>query len=95
MFNAIGIQAIICAGLVKGDRLVAMMAVYLGRSIAPALLVGFAAGAVVGAVLIARHGAQARKQAVPFGPFLALGGVVGLWFGEDMVDWYLDTFTGS
>jgi leader peptidase (prepilin peptidase)/N-methyltransferase len=31
---------------------------------------------------------------VPFGPFLALGGVVGLWFGDDLVDWYLDTFTG-
>jgi leader peptidase (prepilin peptidase)/N-methyltransferase len=30
---------------------------------------------------------------VPFGPFLALGGVIGLWFGDDLVDWYLDTFT--
>ncbi|HEX2546360.1 MAG TPA: ATP-binding protein [Ramlibacter sp.] len=28
MFNAIGIKAIICAGLAKGDRLVAMMAVH-------------------------------------------------------------------
>jgi leader peptidase (prepilin peptidase)/N-methyltransferase len=82
-------------GLGMGDvKLVAMMAIYLGRSIAPALLVGFATGAVVGVALIARHGAAARKHAVPFGPFLALGGVVGLWFGEDMIDWYLDTFTG-
>jgi leader peptidase (prepilin peptidase)/N-methyltransferase len=82
-------------GFGMGDvKLVAMMAIYLGRAIAPALLVGFAAGAAVGAVLIARHGAAARKQAVPFGPFLALGGVVGLWFGNDIVDWYLDTFTG-
>lgn len=82
-------------GLGMGDvKLVAMMAIYLGRSIAPALLVGFAVGAVVGIGLIARHGAAARKHAVPFGPFLALGGVVGLWFGDDMIDWYLDTFTG-
>jgi leader peptidase (prepilin peptidase) / N-methyltransferase len=82
-------------GMGMGDaKLVAMMAIYLGRAIAPALLVGFAAGAVVGLALIARHGATARKRAVPFGPFLALGGVVGLWFGDDMVDWYLDTFTG-
>jgi leader peptidase (prepilin peptidase)/N-methyltransferase len=82
-------------GLGMGDvKLVAMMAIYLGRSIAPALLVGFATGAVVGVALIARHGAAARKHALPFGPFLALGGVVGLWFGDDMVDWYLDTFTG-
>jgi len=81
-------------GMGMGDaKLVAMMGIYLGRSIAPALLIGFASGAVVGAVLIARHGPEARKRAVPFGPFLALGGVVGLWFGDDIVDWYLDTFT--
>ena len=80
-------------GMGMGDaKLVAMMAIYLGRAIAPALLVGFAAGAIVGLVMIARHGGAARKQAIPFGPFLALGGVVGLWFGDDIVDWYLDTF---
>ncbi len=81
-------------GMGMGDaKLVAMMGIYLGRSIAPALLIGFASGALVGAILIARHGSEARKRAVPFGPFLALGGVVGLWFGDDIVDWYLDTFT--
>jgi leader peptidase (prepilin peptidase)/N-methyltransferase len=46
-------------------------------------------------VLIARGGISARKQAVPFGPFLALGGVVGLWYGDAIVDWYLDTFFGG
>ena len=81
-------------GMGMGDaKLVAMMAIYLGRGIAPALLIGFATGALVGGIMIARQGAAARKQAVPFGPFLALGGVVGLWFGDDIVDWYLDTFT--
>jgi leader peptidase (prepilin peptidase) / N-methyltransferase len=80
-------------GMGMGDaKLVAMMAIYLGRAIAPALLVGFATGALVGLVMIARHGGAARKHAVPFGPFLALGGVVGLWFGDDIVDWYLDSF---
>jgi leader peptidase (prepilin peptidase)/N-methyltransferase len=29
---------------------------------------------------------------VPFGPFLALGGVVGLLAGDEVVDWYLETF---
>ncbi len=82
-------------GMGMGDaKLVAMMAIYLGRSIAPAVLVGLIAGSVVGAAIIARHGAEGRKHTVPFGPFLALGGVVGLWFGDDIVDWYLDTFTG-
>ena len=80
-------------GMGMGDaKLVAMMAIYLGRSIAPAVLVGLLVGSVVGAAMIARKGAEARKQAIPFGPFLALGGVVGLWFGDEIVDWYLDTF---
>lgn len=83
-------------GMGMGDaKLVAMMGIYLGRSIAPALLIGLAAGALVGAVLIARHGSGARKQAVPFGPFLALGGIAGLWFGDDIVDWYDEQFLGG
>jgi leader peptidase (prepilin peptidase) / N-methyltransferase len=83
-------------GMGMGDaKLVAMMGLYLGRAIAPAVLVGFLVGAVVGVAMIARRGAEARKQAIPFGPFLALGGVVGLWFGDEMVDWYLDEFFPS
>jgi leader peptidase (prepilin peptidase)/N-methyltransferase len=80
-------------GMGMGDaKLVAMMGLYLGRAVAPAVLIGFLVGALVGVALIFRHGAEARKRAVPFGPFLALGGVIGLWFGDDIVDWYTDTF---
>jgi leader peptidase (prepilin peptidase) / N-methyltransferase len=83
-------------GMGMGDvKLVAMMGLYLGRAIAPAVLIGFALGALVGAVLLARHGAAARKRAIPFGPFLALGGVIGLWVGDEIVDWYLDEFFPS
>jgi leader peptidase (prepilin peptidase)/N-methyltransferase len=83
-------------GMGMGDvKLVAMMGLFLGSAIAPALLIGFAAGALVGVGMMIRGGAAARKQAVPFGPFLALGGVIGLWFGEDIVDWYTDTFFGG
>ena len=83
-------------GMGMGDvKLVAMMGLYLGRAIAPAVLIGFALGALVGGVLLARHGAAARKRAIPFGPFLALGGVIGLWFGDEIVDWYLDEFFPS
>jgi leader peptidase (prepilin peptidase) / N-methyltransferase len=83
-------------GMGMGDaKLVAMMGLYLGRALAPAVLVGLLTGALVGGALIARHGAAARKRAIPFGPFLALGGVVGLWFGDDIVDWYLDEFFPS
>lgn len=80
-------------GMGMGDvKLVAMMGLFLGRAVAPAVLVGFLVGALVGLAMIARHGAAARKQAIPFGPFLALGGVVGAWFGEEIVEWYLDEF---
>lgn len=83
-------------GMGMGDaKLVGMMGLYLGRAVAPAVLLGFAVGALVGVALLARHGSQARKQAVPFGPFLALGGVIGLWFGDEIVDWYTDEFFPS
>ncbi|HEY8467639.1 MAG TPA: prepilin peptidase [Solirubrobacterales bacterium] len=80
-------------GMGMGDvKLVAMMGLFLGRAVAPAVLIGFAAGALVGVAIMARHGAAGRKQAIPFGPFLALGGIVGLWFGDETVEWYLDEF---
>ena len=80
-------------GMGMGDvKLAALLGLFLGRAVVPALLVGFAVGALYGLALMARHGAGARKRAVPFGPFLALGGVVGLLAGDEMVDWYLDSF---
>jgi leader peptidase (prepilin peptidase) / N-methyltransferase len=80
-------------GMGLGDvKLAAVMGLYLGRSVAPALLIAFAAGSLFRLALIARHGAAARKRAVPFGPFLALGGVIGLLAGDQLVDWYLSTF---
>jgi len=83
-------------GMGMGDaKLVGMMALFIGRAIAPATLIGFLLGAVVGVAMIARQGAAARKAQIPFGPFLAAGGVLGLWFGDDIVQWYLDEFFPS
>jgi leader peptidase (prepilin peptidase)/N-methyltransferase len=80
-------------GMGLGDvKLAATMGLFLGRDVAPAILVALLAGSIVGLAMIARHGAAARKRAIPFGPFLALGGVVGLFAGEVMVDWYLGSF---
>jgi len=80
-------------GMGLGDvKLAATMGVFLGRDVAPAVLVALLAGALVGLAMIAREGAAARKRAIPFGPFLALGGVVGLLYGDQLVDWYLGTF---
>jgi leader peptidase (prepilin peptidase)/N-methyltransferase len=80
-------------GMGLGDvKLAAVMGFFLGRAVAPALLIALLAGSLVGLAMIARHGAAARKQAIPFGPFLAFGGVVGLLAGEELIDWYLATF---
>ena len=80
-------------GMGLGDvKLAATMGLFLGREVAPAILVALLAGSLVGLATIAREGAAARKRAIPFGPFLALGGVVGLLAGSQIVDWYLGTF---
>jgi leader peptidase (prepilin peptidase) / N-methyltransferase len=81
-------------GMGMGDvKLAAVLGLYLGRAVAPAILVALVAGVIVGAAIIARKGArEGRKTAVPFGPFLALGGLVALFVGDALVDVYVDTF---
>jgi leader peptidase (prepilin peptidase)/N-methyltransferase len=80
-------------GMGLGDvKLAAVMGLYLGQDVAPAIFVALLAGSLVGLVMIAREGAAARKRAIPFGPFLALGGVVGLLAGGQLLDLYLGAF---
>jgi len=82
------------AGMGMGDvKLAGVMGLFLGRAVGPALFVALLVGSLVGAAIIARKGAaEGRKTAVPFGPFLALGGLVGLFAGDALVELYLDTF---
>lgn len=81
-------------GMGMGDvKLAAVLGLFLGREVAVALLVALVAGTLAGLVVMARSGvADGRKTAIPFGPFLALGGIVALLAGEPIVQWYLDTF---
>ena len=78
-------------GMGMGDvKLAAVLGLYLGRSVAVAVLVAVLAGTIVGGAIMARVGvAKGRKTAVPFGPFLAAGGVVALLAGPPIVHWYL------
>jgi leader peptidase (prepilin peptidase) / N-methyltransferase len=82
------------SGMGMGDvKLAFVMGLFLGREVGVAMLVALVAGSAVGMAIMARKGAQeGRKTAIPFGPFLALGGIVGLLAGEPIVDWYLRTF---
>lgn len=80
-------------GMGMGDvKLAGMLGLFLGRDVAVALLVALVAGTLVGVVVMARRGVEeGRRTAIPFGPFLALGGVVALVAGPAIVDWYLST----
>jgi leader peptidase (prepilin peptidase)/N-methyltransferase len=81
-------------GMGMGDaKLVAVLGLFLGSAVVPALLIAFAVGSLAGLVIAGRVGMQAaRKTKVPFGPFLALGGVAGLMVGGQIVSWYATTF---
>jgi leader peptidase (prepilin peptidase)/N-methyltransferase len=80
-------------GMGMGDvKLAGVMGLFLGAAVAPAILIALLAGVALGAAIIARKGAAAgRKTAVPFGPFLALGGAVAVVAGQPIVDWYTTT----
>jgi len=81
------------SGMGMGDvKLAGAMGVYLGVSVIPAMLVAFLTGTIFGLAIIAREGAQARKKAVPFGIFLAIGGLVGVLAGPELIDFYETTF---
>lgn len=77
-------------GMGMGDvKLVGVMGLALGPTVAVAILVGLLLGALVGVVL-ARRSAAGRKLAVPFGPFLAAGALVAILAGEPVLRLYVD-----
>jgi leader peptidase (prepilin peptidase)/N-methyltransferase len=79
-------------GMGMGDvKLVAVMGLLLGAPVAVAVAIALVSGVLVGAFVMARKGARAgRKTAIPFGPFLALGGIVALFVGHPLVDLYVN-----
>ncbi len=81
-------------GMGMGDvKLAGVLGLYLGRAVAPAILIALVAGVVVGAAIIARKGAkEGHKTAVPFSPFLAANNIIAFFVGNELVDAYLDTF---
>jgi leader peptidase (prepilin peptidase)/N-methyltransferase len=78
------------AGMGMGDvKLALLLGFALGRTVPIAMLIGMVSALVPSVVLLARHGSAARKMKIPFGPFLALGGVIALFAGKRLLDAYL------
>jgi prepilin signal peptidase PulO-like enzyme (type II secretory pathway) len=77
-------------GMGMGDvKLALLLGAMLGRTVPVALMIGMIAALVPSIVLLVRHGSAARKMGIPFAPFLSLGGILALFFGEALLDAYL------
>ncbi len=82
------------SGMGMGDaKLIALIGLFLGASVAPAFVAAFLGGSVAGVALMVRKGvAEGRATLIAFGPFLALGGVVGVLAGHEIVRLYVSAF---
>jgi leader peptidase (prepilin peptidase)/N-methyltransferase len=77
-------------GLGMGDvKLALLLGAGLGRPTGVGVMLGLLAALVPAVVLLLRHGSAARKMALPFAPFLAVGGVIALFAGSWLLDAYL------
>lgn len=80
-------------GMGGGDiKLAAMMGVYLGwQHILLTLFLSFLFGSIIGMGMVFIRG-KTLKDAIPFGPFLAAGGIVSTLWGDTIISWYLALF---
>ena len=80
-------------GMGMGDvKLALLLGAGLGKVVTVALMVGMVAALAGSTILFARHGLRARKMMIPFGPFLAFGALVALFWGEGLLEAYLGLF---
>jgi len=74
----------------EGDlNLIALVGAFLGwKAVVVTILLGCLFGSAVGLTLMAFR-RLGRRQHIPFGPFLSLGAVVALFWGDRLIGWYL------
>jgi leader peptidase (prepilin peptidase)/N-methyltransferase len=78
------------AGMGMGDvKLALLLGAMLGRTVPVAMMIGMISALVPSLFLLVKHGRAARKMAIPFGPLLALGGIVALFAGDALLHVYL------
>ena len=78
-------------GMGGGDvKLLAMIGAFLGwKSVILTILLGSLVGSIIGMITMVIKGKD-FKYAIPFGPFLSLGAVIALFYGEAVIHWYLN-----
>ena len=78
-------------GMGMGDvKLALLIGALLGKTTPVGIMLGLLLALVPSIVLLARHGARARRLAIPFAPFLAAGAVIALFAGESILHAYLN-----
>lgn len=82
-------------GMGGGDiKMMAMVGAFIGwKAVLLTTLIGSLTGSIVGIFLMAFKG-KGRKTKIPFGPFLALGAIITLFWGGKILDWYFQIQIG-
>ena len=77
-------------GMGGGDvKLLAMIGAFLGwKAVILTILLSSLIGSITGMIVMVAKGKD-FKYAIPFGPFLSLGAVISLFYGEKIITWYL------
>ena len=95
--SALGASAFLLAaalayprGMGMGDvKLALLLGAMLGWTVSVGMLVGLVAAAVPALVIVILRGRAAKGFGIPFAPFLSFGAVVALFWGQQLLDWYL------
>jgi leader peptidase (prepilin peptidase)/N-methyltransferase len=79
-------------GMGMGDVKLSLMAgAFLVRNVVSGLFLGFLLGSLYGLSLIIIK-RKKLKQAIPFGPFISLGSIISLFWGNNILKWYISFF---
>ncbi len=78
-------------GMGGGDiKLLAMIGAFVGwKGVLVTLFIGSIVGTLAGGAVML-YTRSSMKLKIPFGPFLAIGAMVHIFFGEDLIYWYLN-----
>lgn len=78
-------------GMGMGDvKLSLMVGAFLVKSVIAGLFLGFLAGALFGIGVIIKK--KKMRQTIPFGPFISIGSIIALFWGDNILKWYTSFF---